>query len=155
MALVVTPLTSVTRGADRFCVVDSAGVIVSEITGADYAALGARRLRGQPIKVPPGLTQSQWLSGNFCAGRWPDYGNGLLGVLRHGEISEQADRFEMGVRIQLGRFAGRLTKARIFKTRVNVVRTGGLTITRSRADAWSDALAIVSIESGILTVDGV
>lgn len=139
------PLMERSRGPNRnVCIRRATREIVAELSQREYADLA---LPG--ASAPPGVKLDEWVSGEIIAlGGVPDYGNGVLGKLAHGEFAELPDRYEVGIAID-----DRLVIARIDKAKVNASRAGGLTVTKTRADAWPDSLGIVSIVSGQLTTE--
>jgi hypothetical protein len=133
-------LRTVTKGADRFVVVRRDGnswVTVSNLTEKEYADLASGF-------APRGIDEKEWASGGVQAWRVPDYGGSTK--LASGEVAEISDRFEIGVQ----RRDGRLVRVEIPKGKVTVSREGGLTLTKSAADAWRDDL-ITSISNGVMT----
>jgi hypothetical protein len=146
--ILATALVPVTRGSDGCHVISrSAGQSVAVLTDKQYADLG---LPG--AGAPPGITKDEWDSGAvFAAGGVPDYGNGLLGRLRHGEIAESAMGFELGVTVPAGPFAGRVAAVKIPNEDVTISRVGGLTLTPKTA--WPAGLGIISIIAAVLSVD--
>ena len=144
--MAATPLVNKTKfGVSHVMLTREAGGKVTEtqISQSEVNALL------QPGSGPPaGVSPEDWYSGKVTvAADIPDYGGGQV-RLAHGEICELSDRFEVGVYVKE---RDRTETVIVQKTRVNVSRAGGLTIAKSRADAWGDGSGILSIQSGVLT----
>ena len=141
-------LKEVTFNGLRHAVVNRRGEVVDTLTQREFDALQA--VDGKP----PARIQVAWYANQVAVfGGSPDYGNGTAGLLSEGEVCERADHFEVGYAQKVREGLFRRAKLRIPKTAVQVDRTGGLTLTKQRADAWDDAkTGVLAIENGVLRV---
>ena len=135
-------LVEVTRGANKFVAFNRlTKEVVAEMTQRQFRALA------EPgAGAPPGVSQKDWESNAVVACGVADYGNGVLGRLRHGEFCELIDRYEIGVQRK-----GRLGTVVVVKEKITADRSRGLTLTKREQDAFPTY--VLSVENGILRTE--
>src|SRR3990167_5521932 len=136
------PLVEVIRGPNKFVAFNRlTKEVVAEMTQRQFRALA------EPgAGAPPSVPKKDWESNAVVACGVADYGNGMLGRLRHGEFCELPDRYEFGVQRK-----GRLGTVVVVKAKVTADRSNGLTLTKREQDAFPTY--VLAVESGILRTE--